>query len=553
MKNLIFLLFLLPAALSAQDTLAVETDTTITNPGNIEVDQVQVIKAFEAKLEDAKQISLKPNIEAVIPKQKSYDYDITIVPLHIEYPDPVIKPLAMNPDEPKPVRNFYSRIGYGDLNSPYADLSYHGQRGDEWDYTVSGHYYGADDSDEIKFRKFSEANLNINVGYTLSENHKLSFDFAGALHSRNRYDTAFVNQNDILLEEDVQRRILTTKARVGINTIETTEANFNYGVGLTGQRIKYSKNLEYSENGIGLDFFIDNVLSSGFKIFVKGEGALHSITYASGGTRDRKAFTANPGIGLTIGNFHLDAAADFFVDGEQTSPFVDIKASYSLLDNSLQIYAGVDQTAMGNTLWNHYANNPYANGFIEIDKTTLTRRYFGGVAGKLKDFLTFNFMGGYGDVKDQFYYDNVAIFRMIVKHTDMTNVFLSGNIEFNVSDEVVVGANMTQNFFSLEELDRLPNTPEFRYRGYSNIKLLEDKLTLNIDINLMDKVSYLAENGAEILGNNQIDLSFGADYFFTENFGLWVRANNLLDREYLRYNNYPEFGRNFLGGLLVKF
>lgn len=554
MKNLVTLILLIiPAIIVAQDTLITESDTIITNTGVIEVDQVEVIKAFEAKLIDAKKISLKPKIQPIIPVEKTYDYNITIVPLKIEYPDPVIKPLAMNPDPAKSIRKFYSRLGYGDLKSPYADISYHNQRGDDFDYTISAYYYGADDSETYKFRKFYESGLDLNVGYRLGENHKISLDLSGGYDLRNLYDTLVVNSNELLEEEDVKRNIFKTKARLGIRNIETTDANFNYGVGLSGQLVKFSKNLEYSENGFGMDLFVDNNISSNLTLFLKGEGSIHSISYASGGSRDRKAFSANPGLRLSIGNFQLDASADLFIDNTQTSPFADIKAAYSLLDNSLQIYAGINQVAIANTLWNHYANNPFVSGFIAIDKTTLSKQYFGGVSGKLKDFITFNFMGGYADIKDQYYYDNLANFRMFVKQTDMTNIFINANIEFNLTKKVSLGANVSQNFYSPDAIDILPNVPEYKYSGYSKIKLLDDKLVISADLNLMDKISYINRPGPNELGNSQIDLSLGLDLFFTDNIGIWLRANNLLDREYLRFNGYPEFGRNLLGGLLVKF
>jgi len=554
MKNLATLLLLiLPTIFVAQDTLITERDTIITNTGVIEVDQVEVIKAFEAKLIDAKKISLNPKIQPIIPVEKTYDYNITIVPLKIEYPDPVIKPLAMNPDPAKSSKNFYARLGYGDLKSPYADISYHGQRGDEFDYTISGHYYGADDSETTKFRKFYESGLDINVGYRLGENHKISVDLSGGYDLRNLYDTLVVNTTELLEEEEVKRNIFKTKARVGISNIETTDANFNYGLGLTGQIIKFSKNLEYSENGFGIDLFVDNKISSNLTLFLKGEGSIQSISYSTGGSKDRKAFSANPGLKLSIGNFQLDASADIFIDDIQTSPFAEIKASYSLLDNSLQIYAGVDQEAIANTLWNHYANNPFVSGFISIDKTTISKQYFGGVSGKLRDFITFNFMGGYADIKDQFYYDHLANFRMFVKHTDITNIFINANIEFNLTDNVSLGANVSQNFYSLDMIEILPNIPEYKYSGYSKIKLLGEKLIISADLNLMDMISFIDEAGTNVLGNSQIDLSLGLDFYVTDNIGLWVRGNNLLDREYLRFNGYPEFGRNLLGGLLLRF
>lgn len=554
MKNLAtILLLLLPSIIYCQDTLITESDTIITNTGVIEVDQVEVIKAFEAKLIDAKKITINPKIKAIVPVEKSYDYDITIVPIKIEYPDPIIKPLAMNPDPDKPINHFFARLGYGDLKSPYADLSYHNQKGDLYNYTISGHFYGADDSDQIRFRKFYESELMINIGYRLGENHKLNVDLGGGYDLRNLYDTVYVNTPEILEEEDVKRNILKTKVRAGISNIEPTGGNFNYGLGLTGQRIQFDGILESSENGVGVDLFLNNKLSPNLTLFLKGDMALHSITYPSEVTNDRKAFSFNPGINFTIGSFQLDAAADIFIDDSQTSPFVDIRASYSLAENTLQIYAGANQVPIANTLWNHYIKNPFVSGSIPINKTTLSKQFFAGLSGKLKDFVTFNFMGGYADIKDQYFYHDLALLRLWVRHTDMTNIFINANIEFNLTKSISMGANASQNFYSPLESDILPNTPEYKYSGYSKIKFLEDKLIISTDLNLMDKISYIDNNGTTNLGNTQIDLSLGVDFFVTKNIGLWIRGNNLLDREYLRFSNYPEFGRNLLGGLVAKF
>jgi len=554
MKNLIAIIVVLtPFMLSAQDTLITEQDTIITGSDVIEVDQVEVIKAFEAKLDDAQKISLSPKVEPIVPVEKSYDYSITIVPLPIDYPDPIIRPLAMNPDPVKPVSQFYSRIGYGDLNSPFADMSYHSKRGDELDYTISGHFYGADDSENIMFQKFYESDLNMNVGYRLGENHKLSIDLAGGYDQRNLYDTLVVNTNTITDEAEVQRNVPNIHAHFGIQNIEPTGANFNYGIGLSAQYIQLDQMLEYSERGLGMDLFIENRLSSKFVLALEADGAIENISYVTGESRERNAVSFNPGFRLALGNFQLDAAADIFIDDRQTSPFAKIRAAYSLSDNSLQLYAGVDQVAIANTLWNHYENNPFVSGFLEIDKTTLSQQYYAGLSGKLRDFVTFNFMAGYADVQDQFYYDNFANFRMFVKHTDMTNLFINANIEFNLTEKVSLGANVSQNFYDPEDIESLPNMPEFNYSGYSKIKFWEEKLVVSAELNLMDRIFYTDNFSTEFLGNSQIDFSVGVDFFITENVGLWVRANNLLDRAYLRFNGYPEFGRNFLGGLFVKF
>ena len=66
----------------------------------LDIKQVEVVKSFEANLEQANIVVVKP----VSPAQKvfnpKYEYDISIVPLELKAPDPQIKPLAMNPDGP---------------------------------------------------------------------------------------------------------------------------------------------------------------------------------------------------------------------------------------------------------------------------------------------------------------------------------------------------------------------------------------------------------------------------------------------------------------------
>ena len=84
----------------------------------IEVNQVEVVKQFEAEIEEAEKIALQPVV--VVPKseKKKYKYDVTIQPLALNYPDPQIKPLSMKRDEPLESDQFYLKGGYGNLNNP---------------------------------------------------------------------------------------------------------------------------------------------------------------------------------------------------------------------------------------------------------------------------------------------------------------------------------------------------------------------------------------------------------------------------------------------------
>jgi hypothetical protein len=538
--------------LGAQDTMITEKDTIITNTGKIEVDQVEVIKAFEAKLSDAKRISIAPKVKAVIPVEKTYNYDITIVPVDISYPDPVIRPLAMNPDAPKNVDRFFTRIGYGDLKSPYADASYQFVKGDEYDFILDAHYYGADDSEEIANRKFYESSLNLEGGYRIGENNKVSLDLGGKYDSRNFYDTLFARTvTDV---ERINRNILNINTEVAIQNIETTGRGFDYKLNINGGLIKMDSRFDASEIRFGTGLNTQKRFSEKFSVLLDADASFYKLDDSDSDTTLQKMYTIKPGVQFSLGSFTMRALADIFIDDNGTSPFIEAEANLSILDNSIQIYLGVDQKVDINSLANKYLSNPYVNRMAPEHRNTISKQYYAGVRGKMKDFLTFNFSGGYEDILDQRFDRNNNGVLMRSTYDNMTNVFINANLEFKVNENFTIGGIVNQNFFDPETLDNVINMSEYSYNAYSKISLLNEKLLIRADINLADKIYWdIPATGEQLSGNKQLDLSIGVDYYFTKNIGLWVRGNNLLDREYLSYHYYPGFGRNLLGGITARF
>lgn len=554
MKNTLIyiLLSVLTISLGAQDTLITERDTIITNTGKIEVDQVEVIKAFEAKLSDAKRVSVSPKVKAVVPVEKKYDYDITIVPVDIAYPDPTIKPLAMNPDAAKNVDRFFTRLGYGDLSSPYADASYQYNHSDEYDFMIDAHYYGADDSEIIRNRKFYESSLGINGGYRIGENNKVTLDLNGNYDFRNLYDTLFART--VADEEFIKRDILNIGSEISFQNIETTGGGFDYKASIRGGTISMKDRLDASEIRFGAGIKTKKRFSDKFSLVLDADADFYNLDFAASQNSLQRMFTIKPGVNFSIGNVTIKALADVFIDNNGVNPFIEAEANVSILDNSIQIFVGADQKVEANSLAVKYANNPFVSPLATEQRNTIAKQFYGGLRGKMRDFLSFNFATGYEIIKDQRFdrNNNGALMRQIFD--DMNNVFINANVAFKINDHLTVGGIMNQNFFDPETLETVINMSAYSYNGYSKISLLNKKLVVRADINLADKI-FWREPITEILisGNKQLDISLGVDYYVTQNIGLWVRGNNLIDREYLMYHYYPGFGRNLLGGVTVRF
>jgi len=552
-KTIIYILALLISISSfAQDTLITERDTIITNTGKIEVDQVEVIKAFEAKLSDAKKISVAPTVKAVVPVEKTYNYEITIVPVDITYPDPVIKPLAMNPDAPKNVDHFFTRLGYGDLSSPYADASYQLVSGDQYDFIIDAHYYGADDSEEIANRKFYESSLDIKGGYRIGENNKLTVDLGGTYDFRNLYDTLFAQSS--LSVDNINRDIFDIDTEVAFQNIETNTNGLDYKVYANGGLINMKDRLEASEIRFGAGFNTQKAFSDRFAVVLDADASFYNLDFSSSDTTLQRMFTLKPGFKFSAGSFTMKALADIFIDNNGTYPFAEVEANVALMDNSLQVFLGVDQKVEDNSLATKYRSNPFVSPLATEQRNTISQQYYGGVRGQFRDFLSFNFSAGYENITDQRFDRNNLGALMRQTFDDMTNVFINANVEFKVNDIFTVGGIVNQNFFDPQTLDTPINMASYSYNAYSKVTLLKKKLVIRADLDLEDKIFWRMPITEELIsGNKRLDISIGADFHITKNIGLWVRGNNLFDREYLMYHYYPGFGRNLLGGVLVRF
>jgi outer membrane receptor protein involved in Fe transport len=49
------------------------------------------------------------------------------------------------------------------------------------------------------------------------------------------------------------------------------------------------------------------------------------------------------------------------------------------------------------------------------------------------------------------------------------------------------------------------------------------------------------------------DLSAGAEYKINKQFSAWINVNNILNDKYERWHNYPVYGLNLSGGVLINF
>jgi len=559
MQRLIYItticcLSLTVASAQTTDTIPAASVDTVGAPSKIEVDEVEVIKAFEVKLGEAKRIGLGPKPTTPTPTKNSYQYDITIVPAEISYADPVIKPLAISPDAKANVDHFYTKLGYGNTASPYGDLSFYTMTPEVYDVLIDLHHFSFDNTDKIADQKMSETNVDLKGSYLLGENTLLSLDVFGDIEGRTLYSTIQAVPPDPVTTK-ISRDLGRYGGKFSVGAAEPTASGLDYEGYIGGMYTYYSDDVAEAPSNTEVQLTVGgNVsqkVSEKLTSYIKGGFTLADLN-AAGTDKSFSTVDANAGVRYRSGRINIDAAADLVYDAGGANIFADAELGIAI-DQGMQVFVGVDQEVLQHNLSTSYDRNPFVQLDTSLLANTLVHRYYAGLRGKVLQRLTFSLTGAYEDIADQYYYTSSILSPTLSQqYQDATNIAVDANVEFAINDNVKVGGHVSQNFYDLSITEDLLNVTASEYSVYSKLALLQDRLHMTADLTILDGVPFL-QNGALTTGDPMYDVSIEAQFFVLKNVALWARGSNLLDNNYIMHAGYPTVGLQAHGGVIVKF
>ncbi|MCP4441194.1 MAG: hypothetical protein GY810_19995 [Aureispira sp.] len=539
----------------------------------------ELFAPFKAKLAESKKFladPILPKVENNTTKDVKYTVPTHLVP--VDYPPPVIRPLAMKADKLPQSYSFYAKAGIGYPLSPLLEASYHSKNWKNLKFGVTAKHHSIRGLRENQ--NFGQTHLDVGATYytkkALAIGGSVGFDlnankFYGYLSDSLQETTAA----ELGLSEDsLKQQFIHIEANVGLFNHTINRGDFNYAgnVGLYSYNDRYGA----SEFSLTPEFGIEKWFGNRQKHPLRVKVGMNLTTFNQDTVnKSRVLVYFKPNFSFTAGSFKARLGVDLGLSDNKFYFFPDAELSFGIAKGAFTIYAG----GVGQIQQNNFRSFTRSNRFLISNPSGIlhTRNLdlFGGLRGTIKN-INYDFRAGYSIIQNLPIFMNDSTYnftRFDVDYDTAGVVFVKGALDFRLVKNLVLGADLTFNLYSglrkYEKAFHLPAlesniylTYDFYFdakkkkRGRKKSKggLKESNhLSLKAEFFINTGVPYLDENNQTQVLKGLFDFSFGATYHFTKNIGLFVDVNNIINNKNQRWYRYPQVGFNVMGGAVVKF
>jgi hypothetical protein len=192
-------------------------------------------------------------------------------------------------------------------------------------------------------------------------------------------------------------------------------------------------------------------------------------------------------------------------------------------------------------------------------KNTWIEERFAGFKGSVGDHFTYSGKVAFNRLNNQplFINDTSATgdgksFQVV--NADRINVLnIGGELGYNIEEKLSVITSISINQYTgIKGQKEAWGLFPLELTTALRLQIIKD-LWLKGDLFAWDGGRYLRKGGTDGKLSGAVDLNAGLEFKITKNLNLWTQFNNIFNKQYQRWNQYPVYGFNFVGGIIFSF
>ncbi len=512
---------------------------------------IDITSSYKPVLRNAVKINLSASPLAADTSRPRLSYDIPPQNLFFAYQPVSLKPLGLMQDTGLQlgVRN-YVKAGFGNYSTPYIAAAISMGDGKKSLVNAYGNYISS--KGKIINQDFSELQLKGTGSLFTPKNE--AYGSVG-INARQYYQYGYNHLLNTFSKETVRRKYQDLSVAAGLRNIAVNDLNINYDPNAVVHF--FSRENKISESTLIIETPVEKKIgeSVSFKVAAKADiTKLTNKTTSVSSTISNNLFQGAPELVYYSDRFTFHGGVTPSWDNGVLSVLPNVYGEAQLQHKVLMIQAGWVGRFIKNSFRSLSTINPYMAdpSFLLNTKEV---QYYGGIKATVGKHLSFNAKAAYVT------YNNMPLF---------VNDFNEGN-SFLIRNERKMNALQLHGDVSVVSQDKFTFTAALDANTYTGLKdnakawhLIPLQLTGSFRWNAFKQVLVKADlftfSGAPALLKNNTekklngtDLSAGAEFKITKKFSAWLDFNNIFDNKYQRFNNYPVYGLNIIGGIIAHF
>lgn len=452
-------------------------------------------------------------------------------------------------------RNFV-KAGFGNLTTPY--LKFGLGIGDGRAYLLNAYGSYISSNGNIKNQDYSKVDVKVAGSYFLPRNEV----YASVSTSRDQY--YLYGYNHSLLSpkrSDISQQFQQINLTGGIRNTNRTQYRINYDPNFQVNFFSSKNNL--SETSFSLNIPVEKKFGDDFTFKLDAKVDLTRYSTANNNPTTAK-FSNNvtqigPSVVYNTSRLLVNAGIIPLWNNGEFDYLPNLFAEAQLKEKVFMVQAGWVGRINKNTYRNLTTINPY---LAPLTSQTNTREmeFYGGIKATVGKHFNFNAKAGI------VHYENFALFVndnsggaatenrfKIVYEPKMENLRIHGDLSYIHQEKFSATAGLTLNGYTgVNVNDKAWNTVPMEFTGSMRWWVMKE-LLLKGDFYLFGGGKYLGLDNKSHGFSGGSDLSAGAEFKITRQFGAFLDVNNIFDNKYERWHNYPVYGLNLVAGLSFQF
>jgi len=546
MKPSFHKLFLLATGLQLVLIAGAQNDTT--GKGGVDI-----VSSFKPVLREAAKINFNTSPPDPDTTRPTLQYNIPNQNLLFAFQPGSLKPLALDIDTMGVFDNdSYVKVGFGSLRTPYVQAGISLGDGKTAGLNIYARHVGSDGKRD--YQKF--ANTKVDLSGFFRSGNNLEWNAGLGMKQERTYKYGYESMTLVFSEDSLKQNFQTISGRVSFHNINKTEFDLKYAPDL---RIDiFSDNLKNSESNTVLNLPLQKSIGKEFAVNLGITFDLTRLTPKGKSAFNNTMYYISPSVIYKTGNINVQAGIRPSWDNKTFKMFPNVLADISTDDSRFTFQAGWTGYIRKTTYQYLASQNPWLWLPATLQNTWIEER-FAGFKGSVGDHFTYSAKVGFNKLNNQPLFVNDTAtggggksFR-VVNESKMNVVHFGGQIGYNIHEKFSLLAGITYNQYSgLKDNAKAWGLMPIELNASMRLMIIKD-LWLRSDLFAWSGPKYMKKDGSDGQMNGATDLNAGLEFKITKQLNLWAQFNNLFNKTYQRWNQYPVYGFNFVGGIVFSF